>query len=97
MAQIFTTNFGWSQSYPVSCKSHAHDALDIIFAWEGVPPKMILDNAKEVKLGEFAWKCNEGTCYLQHTEPYSPWSNATYHEIRGLNKDAARTDMVRCA
>ncbi|KAL7480721.1 hypothetical protein ACHAW6_006386 [Cyclotella cf. meneghiniana] len=53
MAQIFGTDFGWSCSYPMSCKSQAHDALGLLFAWEGVPPKMIVDGAKEMILGEF--------------------------------------------
>ncbi len=56
MVQIFATDFGWSQSYPMSCMSQAHDALGLLFAWEGVLPKMIVDNAKEMKLGEFARK-----------------------------------------
>ena len=62
MAQIFVTDFRWSQSYPMSCKNQAHDALGLLFAWEGVPPKMIADNAKEMKLGEFVWKCKEAMC-----------------------------------
>ncbi|KAL7476000.1 hypothetical protein ACHAW6_001889 [Cyclotella cf. meneghiniana] len=90
MVQIFTTDFGWGQSYPMSCKSQAHDALGLLFAMEGVPPKMIVDNAKEIKLGEFARKCKEDSCYLHGTEPYCPWSNSTEHEIRELKKDGAR-------
>ncbi len=69
MAQIFATDFGWSRSYPMSRKSQAHDALGLLFAWEGVPPKMIVDNAKEMKLGEFAQKCKEAMCYLWGTKP----------------------------
>ncbi|KAL7481938.1 hypothetical protein ACHAW6_007626 [Cyclotella cf. meneghiniana] len=90
MAQMFATDFGWSRSYPMSRKSQAHDALGLLFAWEGVPPKMIVDGAKEMRLGEFARKCKEATCYLQGTEPYSTWSNSTKREIRELKKGAAR-------
>ncbi|KAL7475156.1 hypothetical protein ACHAW6_001083 [Cyclotella cf. meneghiniana] len=43
----------------MSCKSQAHDALGLLFAREGVLLKMIVDNAKEMKLGEFARKCKE--------------------------------------
>ena len=86
MAQIFTTDFGWSRSYPMSRKGEAHDVLGLLFAWEGVPPKMIVDNAKEMKLGVFARKCKEAHCYLQSTEPYSPWSNSAECEIRELKK-----------
>ncbi|KAL7484963.1 hypothetical protein ACHAW6_010619, partial [Cyclotella cf. meneghiniana] len=90
MVQIFVTDFGWSQNYAKSCKSQAHDALCLLFAWEGVPPKRIVDGAKEMKLGEFAWICNEATCYLWGTEPYSPWANSTKRKIRELKKGAAR-------
>ena len=57
IAQIFATDFGWSQSYPMSCKSEAHEALGLLFVWEGAPLKMIIDGAKGMKLGEFASKC----------------------------------------
>ena len=32
MVQIFASNFGWSQSYPMSCKDKAHEALGLLFA-----------------------------------------------------------------
>eukprot|EP00804_Cyclotella_cryptica_P017310 CCRYP_020331-RA/>CCRYP_020331-RA protein AED:0.23 eAED:0.25 QI:0/-1/0/1/-1/1/1/0/484 len=51
---------------------------------------MIVDGAKEMRLGEFARKCKEASCLLQSTEPYSPWSNSAEHEIRELKKGAAR-------
>ena len=69
MMQICVTNFGWCRCYPMSRKGEAHEALGLLFAREGVPLKMIVDNAKEMKLGEFAWKCKEAHCYLQSTEP----------------------------
>eukprot|EP00804_Cyclotella_cryptica_P025829 CCRYP_002699-RA/>CCRYP_002699-RA protein AED:0.25 eAED:0.20 QI:0/-1/0/1/-1/1/1/0/678 len=90
MAQIFASDFGWSRCYPMTCKSEAHEALGLLFAREGVPPKMIVDGTKEMKMGEFAWKCKEAHCYLWSTEPYSPWSNSTEREIRKLKKGAAR-------
>ncbi len=43
-----------------------------------------------MKLGKFARKCKEASCYLRGTEPYSPWSNSTKREIRELKKGAAR-------
>ncbi len=72
MVQIFATDFGWSQSYPMMCKSKVYEALGLIFAWEGVPPKMIIDGMKEMKLGEFSRKWKEGSCHLHSTEPYPP-------------------------
>ncbi len=56
MAQIFVTDFGWSQSYPMACKRKAHDVLGLLFVWEGAPPMMITDSTKEMKLGAFARK-----------------------------------------
>ena len=47
----------------MSRKGEAHEALVLLFAWEGVPLKMIVDGAKEMKLGEFAWRCKEASCY----------------------------------
>ncbi|KAL3786440.1 hypothetical protein HJC23_011021 [Cyclotella cryptica] len=74
--------------YPMTCKSDAHEALDLLFSGR-CSPKMIVDGAKEMKMGEFAWKCKEAHCCLRSTEPYSPWSNSAEHEIRELKKGAA--------
>ena len=41
----------------MSHKSKAHKALGLLFVWEGVPPKLIINGAKEMKLGEFGRKC----------------------------------------
>jgi hypothetical protein len=38
MAQIFVTDLGWSQCFPVTCKSKAHEALGLLFAQDVVPP-----------------------------------------------------------
>ena len=67
MAQIFATDFGWSRCFPMTRKSEAREALGLLFAQDGVPLKMIIDNAKEMKMGEFARKCKEAHCYLQST------------------------------
>jgi hypothetical protein len=90
MAQSFATDFGWSQSYPMLHKGEAHETLGLLFAWESVPPKIIVDDVKEMQLEGFARKCKEASCYLQSMEPYSPWSNSTEHEIRELKKCVAR-------
>ncbi|KAL7474927.1 hypothetical protein ACHAW6_000870 [Cyclotella cf. meneghiniana] len=74
----------------MSCKSQAHDALGLLFAWEEVLLKMIVDGAKEMRLGEFAWKCKEATCYLWGAQPYSPWSNSDEREIGEIKKGTAR-------
>ena len=63
MSQIFATDFGWSQSYPMTRKGEAHEALGLIFAREGVPPKMIVDDAKEMT-GRVCSEMQGGTLLL---------------------------------
>lgn len=89
-AQIFATDFGWSRSYPMPSKGKAHEALSLLFAREGAPPRLIADNAKEMMLGEFAKKCKDASVHLRGTEPYSPWMNSAEREIRELKKGAGR-------
>ncbi len=55
-AQIFSSNFGWSQAYPMKTKGEAHDALSLMFQLEGIPPLMIMDSSKEQTLGKFCKK-----------------------------------------
>ena len=45
MAQVFASDFGWSRVYPMQAKGEAHEALSLLFQRDGVPPKMIVDNA----------------------------------------------------
>ena len=52
-AQIFATQFGWTRAYPMAKKSDAHHGLSLMFARDGVPNTIIMDNAKEQTLGEF--------------------------------------------
>ena len=75
---------------PMPCKGEANEALGLLLSWEGVPPKMIVDDAKEMQLVDFVWKYKDASCYLQSLEPYSSWSNSTDHEIRKLKKGATR-------
>ncbi len=90
MAKIIVTDFGWNQSFPMPCQSKASEVPGLLFMWEGDPPKMIIDDAKEMKLGEFARKCKKASCHLPSTEPYSPRSNLTKHEIRELKKSVTK-------
>ena len=74
----------------MKCKGETNEALSLLFAWEGVPPKLIIDGTKEMNLREFAQKCKEASRYLQSTEPYSPWSNSAECKIRERKKGATR-------
>ena len=49
-AQIFATDFGWSCLFSMKLKSKAHEVLSLLFQWDGVPPTVICDNAKEIVL-----------------------------------------------
>jgi hypothetical protein len=67
-------------------KGEAHEALSLLFAWKGVPIKMIIDNIR-MKSGELAQKRQGGTFLL--VDHHSPWSNFAKCEIRDLEKGAA--------
>jgi hypothetical protein len=89
-AQVFATPFGWTRVHPMAKKSNAHDGLSLLFARDGVPNCLIMDNSKEQTLGEFKRKAREADCWIKQTEPYSPWSNYAELAIRELKKGCAR-------
>jgi hypothetical protein len=45
-AQVYATSFGWAPVHPMTKKSDTHDALSLLFHWDGVPPTMILDQTR---------------------------------------------------
>ena len=55
--QVFSTSNGWVCAYPMKKKSEAHEALSLLFQWEGVPNTMIMDGALEQLKGKFRKKC----------------------------------------
>ena len=63
-------------------KSQVHEALSLLAQHEGVPPALVMDNAKEQIMGEFRCKAREMGCHVKQTEPYTPWSNAAENAIR---------------
>jgi hypothetical protein len=87
-AQVFATPFGWTWVHPMKKKSDAHDGLSLMFARDGVPNCLIMDNSKEQTLGEFRRKAREADCWIKQTEAYSPWSN--YAEPSESSKRAAQ-------
>jgi hypothetical protein len=70
-------------------KSEAHEGLGLLFAHDGVPDTMVMDNAKE-QVMEFRRKSRDAGCHVQQTKPYSPWSNAAEGSIKELKKGVAR-------
>jgi transposase len=89
-AQVFGMPIGWTRAYPMKKKSEAHEGLGLLFARDGVPDTMVMDNAKEQVMGEFRRKSREAGCHIRQTEPYSPWANAAEGSIKELKKGVAR-------
>ena len=87
-AQVFSTKFGWVRVYPMQRKSQAHEALSLLAQREGVPPALVMDNAKEQIMGEFRRKAREMGCHVKQTEPYTPWSNTAEAAIREVKRGA---------
>jgi hypothetical protein len=45
-AQIFCTDFGFVQAFPMKKEKEAHEALSLLFHRDGVPNFMVMDGAK---------------------------------------------------
>jgi hypothetical protein len=93
-AQVFSASNRWIQAFPMKKKSDAHEALDLLFHWDGVLPKMIMDGLKEQTKGQFRKKCLLANVHIKQTEPYSPWKNYSESAILELKKGSGRK-MVR--
>ena len=91
--QIFATNFGWICSFPMKLKSEAHEELSLPFQWDGVPPALICDNAKEMVLGEFNIKHKEAQCHLKQMKPFTPWFKSAKREKKELKKGLVGTSL----
>ena len=74
----------------MSQKIEAHDTLPLMFKWDGVPSKMIVDNSKEQYLGEFISKCGEFEYNLVNSKPYLTWSQMSEGCIQELNRVSSR-------
>ena len=71
-------------------KSDVHEGISLMFARDGVPNVLIMDNSKEQTLGTFRKKAREGNFWIKQTEPYTPWSNSAKSAIRELKKGSAQ-------
>ncbi len=89
-AQIFSSDFGWSHTYPMKKKGEAHKSLSLMFQHEGIPPLMVMDGSQEKSLGKFHQKLCNTDCKKKATEPYSHWQNAAKREIKELKKGIGR-------
>jgi len=89
-AQVYATDFGWTAAYPMRLKSDAHETLSILAQQKGVPPRIIMDNAREQQSGIFRRKAKEMAARVIQLEPYSPWTNAAERSIKELKRGAGR-------
>ena len=97
MCTYLCHQFAWLCSFPMKLKSEAHEALFLLFQWDGVTPIVICDNAKEMILGEFNRKLKEASCHLNQMEPFYPWSNAAKREIQELKNVSSRKLIKSCS
>ena len=66
-------------------KYEAHKSLSLLFSRDGVPPRIIMDGAREETMGKFRKKACEANCHVKETEPYNLWSNSaerTFREVK---------------
>ena len=70
-AEIFVTKFGWSCEFPMAKNRDTRGSLSLLFQWDGVTPKTIVDISKEQPLGVFKHKVVEAGCHLRQKEPES--------------------------
>ncbi len=92
-AQVFATRFGWCRAFPMRKRSEAHEALSLLARRDGVPPTLVMDNAREQTMGEFRRKAKEMGAHIRQTESHSPWQNAAEGSIRELKRGAGRKAM----
>ena len=70
-AQVFSTSNGWVHAYPMNKKSEAHEALSLLFQWEGVPNTTIMHGALEQLKEKFCKKCQEVNSHVKQLKPYT--------------------------
>jgi hypothetical protein len=71
-------------------KSDADEALDLLFHWDKVLPKIIINSLKEQTKGQFSMKCLLANVHIKQTQPYSPWQNDSESAILELKKGSGR-------
>jgi hypothetical protein len=92
--QLFCTANGWTRAFPMAKEKDAHDAISLLFHWDGVPNVMVMDGYNAHIQGDFRRKLREAGCHIKQTEPHTPKSNAAEGSIRELKRGVGR-EMVR--
>jgi hypothetical protein len=93
-AQVFCTADGWTRAFPMAKEKDAHEALFLLFHWDGLPNVMVMDGAKVQIQGGFWRKLREDGCHIKQTEPHTLKSNAAEGSIRELKRGVGH-EMVR--
>jgi hypothetical protein len=63
--QVFCTADGWTRAFPAAKEKDAHEALSLLFHWDGVPNVMVMDGANAQIQGGFRRKLREAGCHIK--------------------------------
>jgi hypothetical protein len=58
-AQVFCTENVWTRAFPMAKEKDAHEALSLLFHWDGVPYVMVMDGANAQIHGDFRQKLRD--------------------------------------
>ena len=92
--QIFATDFGWVQFYPMIRKKDTHATLERAFNDFGIFNSVIPDNAPEQTSGQFRKTAHKFGCRIRPIEAWTPNQNLAEANIREL-KRMYRREMKR--
>ena len=92
--QIYATNFGWVQFYPMARKKDAHTTLERVFDDFGIFNSVIPDNAPELTSGQFRKTAHKFGCRIRPIEAWTPNQNLAEANIREI-KRMYRREMRR--
>ena len=96
-AQVYGTRFKWARCHALESRKQAYRSLNLLFARDGVPSNMFMDNAMEQVGGEFRKACTEAGVYVKSTEPHTPKSNHAENTVRELKQNSARKLLAKKA
>jgi hypothetical protein len=69
------------RTFPMKSKVDTHEVLSQLFAQDGFPDILIVDDALEQVKGMSKRKAQEADCHICQTKPHSPWLHATKGSI----------------
>ena len=90
--QVFTTDFGYIQAYPLEFERNIPKAFKSHFKEVRVPKKMILDGARVQVHGDRRKECEKSGCIIVELEKGTPASNRAEQAIQEI-KVGVRQDL----